>query len=71
MAAFALLAKLALMHVVIFVTANTGTRNQSTITYLFFMAGITIQFLMASIELELGTLVVVEIPRFPRPCVVA
>ena len=65
MATLALLAEFSLMHVIIFVATGTCTRHHKAAVDLFLMASVAVQFLVPAIELEFGTLVVIEIPCFP------
>lgn len=41
------------------------------ISRLILMASVAIWFLVSAVELEFGTLVVIEIPGLPRSCVMA
>jgi hypothetical protein len=70
MTTLTLATKLAPMHVISIMATYACMRNLKPIAHLLFMAGITIQFVVAPIELEFGSLVVLEIPCRPRPCIV-
>ena len=71
MAALAILAKPAIVHIVPGVAAATGGRQCHVLVRGFFMAGQTIDALVPTIQLELGALVVIVVPDFPTTGVVA
>lgn len=71
MAAIALLAKIAPMHIIIIVATVAGLRHDDTVVHRQFMASVANYFLMCAIQLEFGTRIVIKIPGLPGSGVVA
>ena len=71
MAAVALLAKIAPMHIIIIMATVAGLRHDDTVIHRQFMASVAGYFLMCAIQLEFGTRVVIKIPGLPGSGVVA
>lgn len=71
MAAFTLQAKLAAVHIIIFVATCACSMNNEAVGHFFFVASIAVRLLVAAIELEFGAFIMVKVPCLPRTRVVA
>ena len=71
MAAFALPAEIAFVHVLLLMATGASTGKADFPADRLFMTCHTFQALMSPVQLEMGAPIVVEVPDFPVPAVVA
>ena len=71
MAALAVASELAVVHVIVVVTAGAGTGQAHLSFHGFAVAGVTINPLVSAVQFEVGALVVIKAPGLPVARVVA